>query len=99
VTEECSRLPGRAGGALGLASAALLAAAAIWAHHWGLVADTIVAAWGLATLGSVAASGWALLGPGGARAAAKLGLWLVVLSLGCLALASAAGGAGGCGGA
>jgi hypothetical protein len=41
---------------LGLSSLALLVAAFFWAHHWGGLADTIVAAWAAATLGSLVMS-------------------------------------------
>ena len=38
---------------LGVLSVALLGASLRWAHHWGLLADTIVAAWVVATLGAL----------------------------------------------
>jgi peptidoglycan/LPS O-acetylase OafA/YrhL len=39
---------GRAAGAAGLASLLLLAACFVWAHHWGVLTGTLVAAWLLA---------------------------------------------------
>jgi hypothetical protein len=39
---------------LGVLSVALLAASFVWAHHWGVLTDTLVIAWGVATLGSLA---------------------------------------------
>ena len=38
----------------GIASLLLLAASLQWAHHWGPMADSIVAAWAVATLGALA---------------------------------------------
>ncbi|MGH3138667.1 MAG: hypothetical protein ACRDQE_02955 [Gaiellales bacterium] len=38
----------------GIASIALLAAALVYAHHWGAVADAIVTGWAAATLTSAA---------------------------------------------
>ena len=38
----------------GVASVALLAAALLFAHHWGTLADTIVTGWAAATLASAA---------------------------------------------
>jgi hypothetical protein len=35
---------------------ALLGAAFVWAHHWGVQADTLVIAWAVATLGALAVS-------------------------------------------
>ena len=39
---------------LGVLSVALLAASFVWAHHWGVLTDTLVIAWSVATLGSLA---------------------------------------------
>jgi hypothetical protein len=41
---------------LGVLSVALLAASFVWAHHWGALADTLVAAWVVATMGSLTVS-------------------------------------------
>jgi hypothetical protein len=41
---------------LGVLSVALLAASVVWAHHWGAVADTLVAAWAVTTLGALVVS-------------------------------------------
>jgi hypothetical protein len=39
---------------LGVLSVALLAASFVWAHHWGVLTDTLVIAWGVATRRSLA---------------------------------------------
>jgi hypothetical protein len=55
-----SDLPAAPGWAIGIvsvcgvASMVLLAAALVFAHHWGAVADTIVSGWAAATLASAA---------------------------------------------
>ena len=49
---------------LGIASVALLAAALRWAHHWGVLADLIVASWAAATLGALVVSLRSTDGPG-----------------------------------
>ena len=41
---------------LGILSVALLGASLVWAHHWGQLADSIVAAWAVATIGSLVVS-------------------------------------------
>jgi hypothetical protein len=41
---------------LGIASVVLLAAALRWAHHWGALADLIVASWAAATIGALVVS-------------------------------------------
>lgn len=41
---------------LGVASVLLLVACFRWAHHWGVLADTLVAAWAIATLGALIGS-------------------------------------------
>ena len=46
--------------ALGILSVALLGASFVWAHHWGVQADALVAAWAVATIGSLVASIWLL---------------------------------------
>jgi hypothetical protein len=94
---------GRTAGLAGLASAALLAAAFRWAHHWSPLALAIVSGWGVATLTAFGASIRALCLSGGSRRLAKLGLWLAIGSLVALAVAGiayAAGAdpAGACGG-
>lgn len=80
-----ARGPGAA--ALGLASIALLAAAIRWAHHWGPVADAIIAAWAVATLLSLVASVRAFRVPFHARRFARLGLALAGVSVLALMLA------------
>jgi hypothetical protein len=72
---------GQAGGILGLASVVLLAASVRWAHHWGLVADTIVSAWALATIGALSVSVWSLRTSRASREFAKIGIVLTLLSL------------------
>ena len=87
--------------ALGLASVALLAAPLRWAHHWGAVADLIVASWAAATVGALVISLRSTDGPG--RRAALFGLALAgvsVVALVVAGIAAAAGAdpAGACGG-
>jgi hypothetical protein len=41
---------------LGVASVLLLVASLRWAHHWGLLTDTLVVAWATATLGALIGS-------------------------------------------
>jgi hypothetical protein len=94
---------GRAAAVLGLASAALLSSAFRWAHHWGPVADSIVAAWALATMATLVVSIWSLFTTRASRRLAKLGLALAVISLIALTLAGLASAvgldlAGACGG-
>jgi hypothetical protein len=88
--------------ALGAASLLLLAAAFRWAHHWGLVADSIVIAWVVATLSGLFFS-LRSIGPGPGRRAALIGLALVGTSFVALvvtgiAMAAGADPAGACGG-
>jgi hypothetical protein len=102
-TAERSTARGRVGGALGLASAALLYAAFKWAHHLNLEAVSIVFAWSLTTVLALSISAWSLRTRRAARRFAKLGICLAAVSLLALAfagLALAAGMnmAGGCGG-
>ena len=84
---------------LGVLSVALLGASLRWAHHWGPLADTIVAAWVVATLGALALS-IVLLGSNvtwltyAGRRLAKIGLAGGVVSLLALALAGIAFAAG-----
>lgn len=42
--------------ALGLLSVTLLGASFVWAHHWGIQADTLVICWACATIGAIAVS-------------------------------------------
>jgi hypothetical protein len=91
---EESVVRGRLGGCLGLVSFALLVASIEWAHHWNPRADAIVAAWGLSTAGALAISVSSLRRGDAARALAKLGVWLAIVSLGALAIAGIAAAAG-----
>jgi hypothetical protein len=93
----------RLAAALGVASVLLLAAAFRWAHHWGVVADSIVAAWAVATLGGLVASLRVLTLSLPGRRAALMGLALVGVSIAALivtgiAMAAGADPAGACGG-
>jgi hypothetical protein len=94
VPPEESVVRGRLGGCLGVVSLALLAASIQWAHHWNPRADTIVAAWALSTAGALTLSVWSLRRSDAARALAKLGVWLAVVSLAALAVAGIAAAAG-----
>lgn len=85
---------GRLAACLGLASLALLAASTRWAHHWNPRADAIVAGWGVATAAALCVSIWSLRTSSTARALAKLGLWLAIVSLAALAVAGVAYAAG-----
>jgi hypothetical protein len=84
---------------LGVLSVALLAASFVWAHHWGTLADTLVAAWALATLGALVLSiqflrnrtVWSTYG---SHRLAKIGLAGGLISLGALVLAGIASAAG-----
>ena len=86
--------------ALGVLSVALLGASLRWAHHWGPLADTIVAAWAVATLGALVVSVLLLqqnslwLMTHAARRLAKIGLAGGIVSLFALALAGIAFAAG-----
>lgn len=88
----------RAGGCLGILSAALLAASLKWAHHWGPLADTIVACWALSTIGALWLSILAVReGEANFEAApalARLGIWLAAVSLLALVVAGIAAAAG-----
>jgi hypothetical protein len=85
---------GRTAGAVGVASALLLYAAFRWAHHWGLIADTIVAAWAITTLAAFALSIWSLRTSKAARFLANVGFALASVSLVALAVAGIAFAAG-----
>lgn len=93
----------RLAGLLGVGSAALLGAAVRWAHHWGVVADSLVAAWAFTTIGALTMSVWSLRTSAAGRRLAKLAVSLAGASLLALCLAGllyAAGinAAGACGG-
>jgi hypothetical protein len=55
---ECPVTPrrSRVAAVLGVLSVALLAASFVWAHHWGVRADTLVVGWAVATIGAIAVS-------------------------------------------
>lgn len=72
---------GRAAAALGLASAALLAASLRWAHHWGLLTGAIAGSWVFATIAALVVSVWSLRTSRASRRFANLGLALTVVSL------------------
>ncbi len=77
---------------LGIASVVLLAAALRWAHHWGALADLIVASWAAATIGALVVSLRSTDGPG--RRAALFGLALAGVSVAALVVAGIAAAAG-----
>jgi hypothetical protein len=84
---------------LGVLSVALLGASLRWAHHWGPLADTVVAAWVVATLGALVLSILLLLEDATwltyfGRRLAKIGLAGAAVSLFALALAGIAFAAG-----
>jgi hypothetical protein len=75
---------------LGVLSVALLGASFVWAHHWGILADTLVATWVVATIGALVLASrslWLLDSSPFARRLAKIGLCGGVVSLAALALA------------
>ena len=74
-------LRGRIGGALGLASLALLLASLRWAHHWGFRTDTLVASWALATISAFVVSAWSLRTSLASRRLALMGFALALLSV------------------
>jgi hypothetical protein len=84
---------------LGLLSVALLAASFVWAHHWGTLTDTLVAAWAVATLASLVVSiqflrdktVWATYG---SHRLARIGLAGGLISVATLVLAGIASAAG-----
>jgi hypothetical protein len=84
---------------LGLLSVALLGASLRWAHHWGPLADAIVATWVVATLGALVVS-FQLLTSNVAwltysgRRLARIGLAGAVVSILALVLAGIAFAAG-----
>jgi len=93
----------RSSGLLGLASAALLAASFLWAHHWGWLADLLVAGWAVTTVAALGLSIWSLTTSASGRRLARLGLVLGSLSIVALvitgiAYAAGADPAGACGG-
>jgi hypothetical protein len=85
---------------LGVLSVALLGASFVWAHHWGVLADTLVVAWAVSTLGALVVS-IRFLRDENHRAAtylakrlAKIGLAGGIVSIGALVLAGAVWAAG-----
>jgi hypothetical protein len=76
----------------------LLAASIRWAHHWGVRADLLVACWAVATIGalwySVRARRVSRAAFEHTPALAKLGMWLVALSVAALVVAGIAAAAG-----
>ena len=90
-----SPAPQRSALALGVASAALLAASIRWAHHWGATADTVVAAWALTTCAALVSSILALKANPPSPAVARAGLTLALVSVVALVLAGLAFAAGG----
>jgi glutaminase len=85
--------------ALGVLSVGLLAAAFVWAHHWGTLADTVVAAWALATLASLLLSAGVLRSQDvwvahASRRLAKIGLAGGIVSIVALVVAGAVWAAG-----
>jgi len=85
-TKKQPLMRGRAGAALGLASAALLVASFRWAHHWGPLSSGIVAAWSLTTIAALAVSAWSLDTTRASRRFAMAGLALALVSLLAVAL-------------
>jgi hypothetical protein len=74
---------GRAGGILGLASAALLLASFRWVHHWRPLTGAI------ATVGALVVSVWSLRTSRASRRLAKLGIALTLVSLVALTVSGA----------
>jgi hypothetical protein len=72
---------GRAGGILGVLSAALLYASLRWAHHWGPLAYSVVMAWALVTIAAFVVSVWSLRTSRASRRFAKWGVALTLVSL------------------
>ena len=87
------RPPSRLAPGLGLASLLLLGAAFLWAHHWGVLADTIVAAWLATTVAALTVSNRSLE-PGPGRRAALIGFALAGVSVVALVAAGLAMAAG-----
>jgi hypothetical protein len=85
---------GLAAGLLGIASALLLVAGFLWAHHWGLVTGVIVGGWAITTVGALIVAIWALCTTSAAKRLARLGLALAIVSLTALALVGVAFAAG-----
>ena len=80
---------------LGVSSALLLAASFRWAHHWGVIADTLVATWALTTCLALVSSIRALKANPPSRGMARAGLTLTLFSVVALILAGLAFAAGG----
>jgi len=86
-----------AAAALGVLSVLLLGASFVWAHHWGFLADALVAGWAVATLGALVLSTRALWLRDSSRLAQRLamiGLAGGIVSIAALVLAGAAFAAG-----
>jgi hypothetical protein len=85
---------------LDVLSVAFLAASFVWAHHWGVLADTLVVTWAVATLGALVISIQFLFSfkvlhsTRLARRLARVGLSGALLSIGVLVLAGAVWAAG-----
>ncbi len=62
-------------------SLALLLASFGWAHHWGALTYTIVAAWALTTLAALVVSAWSLDTSRASQRFATLGLVLGLVSV------------------
>jgi hypothetical protein len=78
---------GRAAAGFGVASFLLLAASVRWAHDWGPVTGSLVAAWALSTVAALVLSLWSLDTSSASRWFANLGIALGLVSV--LALISA----------
>jgi hypothetical protein len=89
-----SKSPGHLGGLLGVLSAVILGAALVYAHHWGPLADTIVASWALATVGALVVSILTLNRARPGRRLARLGTMLGLVSVLALVIAVTAAAAG-----
>ena len=46
----------RVAATFGVLSVVLLGASFVWAHHWGVLTDTLVIAWAVATIGALVVS-------------------------------------------
>ncbi len=84
---------------LGILSVALLGASFVWALHWGVLADSLVAAWALATLASLVISTSLLRNQNvwlafASKRLAKIGLAGGIVSIVALVLAGAVWAAG-----
>ena len=85
---------GRAAAGFGVASFLLLAASGRWAHDWGPVTGSLVAAWALSTLAAIVLSLWSLDTSGASRWFAKVGIALALVSVVALIAAGALAAAG-----